>query len=573
MSEKPQSMSGAIQPARLGVASDPGPRTGGYKDPYANRLFLVVDSVPEMQRALAMTLSSFGAEKVEYASKASDALAKMGRYEFDVVLCDYDLGNGYDGLYLFEEVKERNLIKQSCVFMIVTGERRAQRVISAAEMAPDDYLLKPFTGEILAQRLGKAMRKREAFRAIDEAIMRNEYLQAIETCSRLIAERGEFTLDFMKLKGSLSLKIGDFDTARSLYMDVLRIKSVPWAKLGLAKALTELKSLDQAHMLFQEVLEDNDHIMEAYDWLARLHRENHDLVQAQATLKLATDLSPVVIRRQQQLAEVALLNHDLPTAEAASRETLEIGKYTWHRSSTHYAMLARVQLAQGELGNASQTLGRLRRDYRYNETGEWMADVVDSQVQMQNGNAGRAAQLLQQAEERFRQLAGTLKPEAQMEFARACYALHKPNMGDEVMKSLVRNHHDDDFLLAQLGDLFEHVGRGESGRQLIAQNVQSVADLNNLAVKDAQAGAFDAAIERFAKAQAEMPHNIQIMLNLVSATMAFVHRNGWHESYMRRASEMLIKVRELAPTNNKFQKMMQSWRLLTEKLGKPHWGI
>ena len=103
-------MSGAIQPARLGVASDPGPRTGGYKDPYANRLFLVVDSVPEMQRALAMTLSSFGAEKVEYASKASDALAKMGRYEFDVVLCDYDLGNGYDGLYLFEEVKERDLI-------------------------------------------------------------------------------------------------------------------------------------------------------------------------------------------------------------------------------------------------------------------------------------------------------------------------------------------------------------------------------------------------------------------------------------------------------------------------------
>ncbi|WP_230369681.1 response regulator [Paludibacterium denitrificans] len=83
----------------------------------------------------------------------------MAKYEFDVVLCDYDLGNGYDGLYLFEEVKERNLIKQSCVFMIVTGERRAQRVISAAELAPDDYLLKPFTGEVLSQRLEKAMRR------------------------------------------------------------------------------------------------------------------------------------------------------------------------------------------------------------------------------------------------------------------------------------------------------------------------------------------------------------------------------------------------------------------------------
>jgi len=536
----------------------------GYADPYSRRLFLVVDSVPEMQRALSMTLASFGAEKVEYASKASDALAKMGRYEFDVVLCDYDLGNGYDGLYLFEEVKERNLIKQSCVFMIVTGERRAQRVISAAELAPDDYLLKPFTGEVLAQRLGKAMRKREAFRAIDEAILRNEYLTAIEICSRKIAERGEFTLDFMKLKGSLSLKIGDFDTARSLYMDVLRIKNVPWAKLGLAKALTGLKAHDEARMLFIEVLEDNDQIMEAYDWLARLYRENHDLGQAQLTLQKATDLSPVVIRRQKQLAEVALMNNDLVTAEAASRETLEIAKYTWHRNPTQYAMLARVQLAQGETGNAGRTLARLRRDYRSNPNGDWMADVVDP---------ARAEQLLRQASETHKQMQGQLSPEAQMEFARACYAQHKTEQGDAVMRELVRNHHDDGEMLSALGDVFEQVGRGEIGSQLIADNVQSVVDLNNLAVKEAHSGAFDAAIERFAKAHAEMPNNIQIMLNLVNATMAYVHRNGWHESYMRRASELLIRVREIAPANNKFQKQMQSWRLLTEKLGKPHWGL
>lgn len=568
MSEKTQSATASV----LGVSNE-GHHEQDYRDPYSSRLFLIVDSVPEMQRALAMTLSSFGAERVEYASKASDALAKMGRYEFDVVLCDYDLGNGYDGLYLFEEVKERNLIKQSCVFMIVTGERRSQRVISAAELAPDDYLLKPFTGDVLANRLGKAMRKREAFRPIDEAIMRNEYLVAIETCSRKIAERGEFTLDFMKLKGSLSLKIGDFDTARSLYMDVLRIKNVPWAKLGLAKALTGLKAHDEARLLFLEVLEDNDRIMEAYDWLARLYRESHDLEQAQLTLKKATSLSPVVIRRQKQLAEVALMNNDLVTAEAASTETLEIAKYTWHRSPTHYAMLARVQLAQGETGNASRTLGRLRRDFRYNQTGEWMADVVDSQIQIHSGNPGRAEQLLKHASERFEQIGESLSPEAQMEFARACYSQHKTQMGDAVMRELVRNHHDDEELLGSLDDLFDQVGRGEIGRKLITENVQSVVDLNNVAVKEAHSGAFDAAIDRFAKAHAEMPNNIQIMLNLVSATMAYVHRNGWHESYMRRASEMLMRVREIAPANNKFQKQMQSWRLLTEKLGKPHWGL
>jgi hypothetical protein len=280
-----------------------------------------------------------------------------------------------------------------------------------------------------------------------------------------------------------------------------------------------------------------------------------------------------VIRRQKQLAEVALMNNDLVTAEAASTETLEIAKYTWHRSPTHYAMLARVQLAQGETGNASRTLGRLRRDFRYNQTGEWMADVIDSQIQTSSGNPGRAEQLLKQASERFDQIEESLSPEAQMEFARACYTQHKTQMGDAVMRDLVRNHHDDEELLGSLDDLFDQVGRGEIGRKLITDNVQSVVDLNNVAVKEAHSGAFDVAIERFAKAHTEMPNNIQIMLNLVNATMAYVHRNGWHESYMRRASEMLMRVREIAPANNKFQKQMQSWRLLTEKLGKPHWGL
>ncbi|GGY09594.1 tetratricopeptide repeat-containing response regulator [Paludibacterium paludis] len=542
-------------------------------DPFARKLFLVVDSVPEMQRALAMTLSSFGVDKVEFASKAGDALAKMSRFEFDVVLCDYDLGNGYDGLYLFEEVKERNLVKQSCVFMIVTGERRSQRVISAAELAPDDYLLKPFTGEVLSQRLAKAIRRRAAFRLVDEAILKHEYLAAIETCTRKIRERGEFTLDFMKLKGSLSLKIGDYDTARVLYSEVLALKNVPWAKMGLAKALSGLKAYQEARLLFEDVLADNDRVMEAYDWLARLHRLSHDLPQAQSVLKTAADLSPVVIRRQQQLAEVAMMNKDLGVAAQASRQVLDIAKYTWHRHPTHYATLARVQLAQGEAGAAARTLASLRRDYRYNELGEWMADVVDSQLQTASGNHARAASLLEGAHERLGVMTASPDPGSRMEFARACYAQKRNDLGDATLCDLVRNHHDDEALLGSLGDLFEEVGRGEIGRDLIASNVQSVVDLNNRAVRDAQGGDFEGAIERFARALEDMPDNVQVMLNLANATVAYVHHAGWHESHMRRAAELLRRVREVAPANNKFQKILQSWRVLTEKSGKPHWGL
>lgn len=570
MSDKLPSTSYQSLTAGQGAAE---PARKSYEDPYSSRLFLIIDSLPEMQRALAMTLASFGADKVEYASKAGDALAKMAKFEFDVVLCDYDLGNGYDGLYLFEEVKERNLIKQSCVFMIVTGERRSQRVISAAELAPDDYLLKPFTGEVLSQRLEKAMRRREAFRVVDEAIMRHEYLAAIDACSRKISQRGEFTLDFMKLKGSLAQKIGDFDTARNLYMEVLRLKPLAWAKLGLAKSLTGLKSYDEARLLFEEVLTDNERVMEAYDWLAKLHRIHHNLPGAQSTLEKATNLSPVVLRRQKQLAEVAMLNKDLETAEAASEETLNIAKYTWHRSPTHYAMLARVQMARGETGTAARTLGNLRRDYRYNAAGEWMCSVIDSQLQGKLGNRDKARTLLADAEAGYQKLSNELPADAQMEFARACFAQGKQDSGNAAMRDLVRNNHDNEELLSSIGGLFDEMGLGEMGRQLIADNVQSVLELNNQAVREAQAGRFDQAIERFVKAHEEMPHNVQVMLNLANASMAYVHGNGWHESHMRRAYDMLVQVRTLAPANNKFQKILRAWRQLVEKLGKPQWVL
>ena len=161
--------------------------------------------------------------------------------------------------------------------------------------------------------------------------------------------------------------------------------------MGLAKSLTGLKAYDEARLLFEEVLTDNDRVMEAYDWLAKLYRNNHNLDEAQATLKQATDISPVVFRRQQQLAEVALLNNQLEVAEEACQTTLDIAKYTWHRSPTHYAALARVQLARGDTANVGRTLSNLRRDYRYNEEGEWMAGVVDSQLQDKRATATRPA--------------------------------------------------------------------------------------------------------------------------------------------------------------------------------------
>ena len=562
-----------IRAVQLGQSETAAKSNTSAWDRYAGRHFLVIDNVAEMQRAMGMTLSSFGMDKVEYASRGSDALSRMSRRAFDVILCDYDLGNGYDGLYLLEEIKERNLIKQSCVFMIVTGERRVQRVISAAELAPDDYLLKPFSGELLAFRLNRAIRKRSVFVAVDQAISRSEFLAAIEICTGKIAEQGEFMLDFMKLKGSLCLRISDFETARQLYLSVLDIKKLAWAKLGLAKSLSGLAEHGEAKLLFEEALHYSERIMEAYDGLAQLYCVQGELDEAEALLLKATKLSPMVFRRQKQLAEVALTNGDLRTAQNAALQALELSRPTWHRSPNHYAALARVQLVMDDSNDARKTLSRLRRDFRGDPSGEWMANVIDSQVQTKTGHIAKAEALMHEAEDRYGMIAQTLDTDAQIEFAYACYVQKKNALGDRVIGNLIRNNHDDAVLIWRIGAMFDQLGRGAEGRQMIAGHVRSVTDMNNQAVLEAQKNAFDQAFARFSKAHEELPNNIQVMLNLVNASMAWVHHDGWQKGPMEFAREILMKVQMKAPNNNKFQKLKQSWCLMMTRLGKTDWII
>src|SRR5471032_3228078 len=78
--------------------------TGAAADLSARR-FLVVDGAPSMRAATGAQLRDFGASHIDYANHAGDALGMIRRNEYDVILSEYDLGTGFDGLYLFEEAR------------------------------------------------------------------------------------------------------------------------------------------------------------------------------------------------------------------------------------------------------------------------------------------------------------------------------------------------------------------------------------------------------------------------------------------------------------------------------------
>lgn len=543
------------------------------QNPYSSKLVLIIDGVPEMQRAMAMTLSSFGANKVEFASRAGDALSKLSKFDVDIILCDYDLGNGYDGLHLLNEIREKNLIKQSCVFIIVTNERRAQRVISAAELTPDAYLLKPFTGEQLRLRLERAMERKSAMQCVDDYMLRHEYLSAIAECDKQIADKSPHAIDFMKLKGSLMLKLGDALGAKAVYEKVLAVKPLAWAQMGLAKSLTMDQKYDQAIVIFEEVLRENGRVMEAYDWIARIYQEQGNVELSKDVMQRAVALSPLVLHRQKMLGEAATLTGDFEVAQEALQKTIDIAKYSSYRCTEDYANLARLQRLKGDPQEAAATAGVIRREFRGDPVAKWMANLVESQAQKQMGQPHVARELLDQSIEEYKSLGPLLSKDAQLELVHASYQQGRDEIGKQIIENLVKNNHDNPAVLSKIASVFKMEGREEDGQELIRENVQSVVDLNNGAVRLAQAGKLEEAVQMFLEAVDELPSNAQIMLNAVNAILGYIYKKGWHETYVAKAHNYLDKVRKLEPNNGKFQKLLQGYRAIVEKNGKREWML
>lgn len=527
----------------------------GHVD-FSQLLILVVDAVPDMRSAMAMTLNAFGATKVEFSSRISEALGRIQHTQYDVILADYSLGHDYDGIHLFEEIKKRNLIKQSCVYFIVTSERRSQMVMGAVELVPDDYLIKPFTGQLLAERLEKAIRKKKEFECVDDAVLNHQYLRAIEECNRRIKSNDPFVLDFLKLKGRLALLTGDFASARDMYQGIVNSKELPWAKLGLAKSLYHLNDLEGSERLFGEVLAYNDRVMEAYDWLARLYTKRQDNVKAQAALQKAISISPWIVTRQKQLGEVAHRNKALNVAEEAYKKTITIAKNSFWREAGDYASLARVQMENKNFAAAHATVNEVRKEFSHEPKAQMLSFAIEAMVFQQSGDRVKAQAALSEAEKRFEELKD-VPDDYSLELAQACFVNGKGDKATELVRSVVKNNHENIEIISRVTDLYEAIGRPEEGETLVRETAGDIVDINNRAVRMAQEGDFDGAVELFLRAVDEMPNNVQILLNSINALLAYVNTKGWHESYMQLVARYLDRAKAIDRASSKYQKLQQ----------------
>ena len=517
---------------------------------------LVVDDFQGMRTILRDIVRAMGVTHVDTAANGREALNLLRGSHYDVVICDFNLGPGLNGQQVLDEARLHDYIGVSSIWVMVTAEKTAEMVMGAAEVKPDEYLLKPINQSILESRLERLIVKKQALRGIEEAIKAKDYAAAIDRCDQLIHAEPAKHPEILRIKSDLQLKVGDYDGAKALFESILAARSVPWARTGLGKVYFHKGEYDNARNTFQQVLDENRMFIEASDWLAKTFEALGERARAQQVLLDAVKLSPNSASRQKVLGETAHKNGDLGVAQAAFERTIKISEFSSNKNPTAYVALAKVLAESDAPDEALKVLARTKGVFKDSTDVAIQAAAVESAVYRKTGQQDLSDAAMAQAEQLLASQPGKLSQDAAIEVAQAMLALGRKDQAFGLMRDLVKNHHEDTQLSNKVEELFEQAQMGAEGRSLIAESREEVIQINNQGVMLAKQGQFAEGARLLRTALQNLPGSEVVMMNLCGLLIGQMRAEGKSDALMTEVMELLERVRELNPLNEKARQYM-----------------
>ena len=120
---------------------------------------LVVDDEKEIRGFLSRALTRMGGFQVELAESGEEALQKIEKERFDLVLTDLKMPK-MDGLQLISEIAKS---KPETLTMMMTGHGTIDSALEAMKRGASDYLMKPLNLDELIVRIRKVLDEKQRF--------------------------------------------------------------------------------------------------------------------------------------------------------------------------------------------------------------------------------------------------------------------------------------------------------------------------------------------------------------------------------------------------------------------------
>ena len=124
---------------------------GGMDNVDRKMPILVVDDFSTMRRIVKTCLKQIGFENITEAADGKEALTKLEGAEFRLIVSDWNMPNMM-GIELLRAVRGSEKLK-GIPFIMVTAEGNKDNIIEAAKAGVSNYIVKPFTADVLQQKM------------------------------------------------------------------------------------------------------------------------------------------------------------------------------------------------------------------------------------------------------------------------------------------------------------------------------------------------------------------------------------------------------------------------------------
>lgn len=532
---------------------------------FADIQVLIIVSDPKLRAQLRAMIEQFGFGVVHLAINANTALHHLRSRRYELIICDYALGNGQDGQHLLEDLRQHEIIAADTLFVMITGERNYDRVVGAAELLPDDYILTPIVTGALKFRLERLIEKREVFLPAWRAAAIGNWLGAIDYCMTAEVSLPQYLIDFQRLEAGFHIAAGKIDEAQSLYRQILSTLRIPWAQLGLARCLVFRKDYVAADRILSELINEHPNFMAAYDLLARTRTEDKRADDAARVLKTAVDRSPLRLARQRYLGELALEAGDAATAEEAMSEVIRQSANSGFPDPEDHVRLAQALIAQDKTASAKNTIADLDRRLMGHPKAKLCSALANAMLHIhQHDDKSAKAEL-----EKAAKLAGegeVLSPSLSRELVQGCFEHDLKGPGSKIVTHLLRVSGDERMVVG-MREMLAKRGFARLSQKIESELQQEVKALVAAGAEMARANDYDGAVKAMSEAAERMPGHPVVLFNAALALLRHIEHNRWDDELARHARVLIERARNLDPASTRLATLAEYMHMLIERYG------
>ncbi|CAN7315527.1 response regulator [Pseudoduganella sp. LjRoot289] len=536
---------------------------------YSNLTVLIIDPNQGMRASIHNMLTQVSITKVDQAVSAGTAIRALGIKNYDVILCEYDLGSaggneaGQDGQQLLEDLRLHRVISQWAIFIMLTSEGVYSKVVSAAELLPTDYILKPFTVDVLSQRIGRALERRATFLPVYQMIGQGKAREAIAACLAAEAAQPRYATDYARLRAELLMSLDRMPEAEQAYIGIVASKPLGWAQLGQARCAFALKRYPDAQAQLEALLAANPKLMAAYDLLAQVLRAQRKDDSAKQVLEDAIAISPHMVSRLRNLGEVSLAVGDIDSAEKAFKQVVAKAKYSEFRDPADHVNLVRTLVKKGDGSGASAVIRDMERSLRSGPGTEVCRAYSAAMVQELNGNTDKAAAELAKAMAVLSEATG-MSSNLKLGLAHSCLANRMDEQASVLFKELTADP-GSGVTDADVVSLCQQAGREDMAEQY-DKNLDSEVDsmVRQAAIKSRE-GDLRGAVDVLQQALRRRPEHTGLWTVAATAMLRQIMDQGWDATLAIQCTGLLRRIRDDNPANPLLPGLIAQYTAIRQK--------